>query len=255
VRTVTLLQLETDARLFADERPGGANSFINTIEIRRLINYALAELYELFVRAGGHEYYETIDLTKATAVNSATVTPPTDMLTLLSLYLDWGRTSGVGTPSKQLERVDALPHIDDRRELVAHGVWSRDSGKAFRIRGARTNLVTTKVIEFFPTPTRITYLELRYVPTFVDLVNDTDVFDGVDGWEKMVALRVAMEMQAIRRVSTSETRNLYQEEKARIEMLADKQAGAHPIRVRDVRYSGEGLLGRRRLGGVPYGST
>src|SRR5690348_11557061 len=113
-----------DARLYADERPGGEDAFIGDPDLIRLINLALAEEYDLLVRAGGHERYATIDTSLTTTAGTATIPMPTDFMELLSVHLNWG--------PRALEQVDALESIADRRDLMNLGVWSRDSAKAFR---------------------------------------------------------------------------------------------------------------------------
>ncbi len=238
MRTVTLAKLRALARLYADERPEvGTGAFVSVIELDQLLNYALAELYELLIDAGGHEYYETVaELT--TAPNVATVSLPADFFRLLSVYLNWG--------SRQLEAMDALAHVDDRADLMNYGVWARGADKAFRERGA--------VIEIFPTPTTQTSLELRYVPVAPVLVNELDTFDGVDGWEKMVALKVAGEILVIKKESPKAVLELFAQERERVQMLADKRAAAYPDRVRDVTSLARGR-NWRRLGLVPPGST
>jgi hypothetical protein len=243
VRAVRLGQLQALSRLYADERPETGSGFIKTDELTSLINYAIAELYELLIDAGGHEHYETVNTALVTVPGAATVTLPTDFLRLLSLYLNWG--------ARQLEPLDQLEHVDDRADLMNYGVWSRGNDKAFRIRGSRT---APEVIEFFPTPTTATPLEVRYVPTAPVLVNELDTFNGVDGWEKMVALRVASEIIVIGRNSPAATLELFEQERTRIQMLADKRTAAHPDRIRDVTSLSRGR-NWRRLGLVPPGTT
>jgi len=241
VASVKLSTVRDLARLYADERPGGAeDAFIPDADVNRLVNAAIRELYEMLVRARGHEYYETridgSDGTYKTTAGVATVTLPTDFLQLLSLALLWS--------ARDIESVDALESIDDRAGLVRWGVWGRESAKAFRIRG--------NVIEFFPTPTASTFIELRYVPQFADLTEDADTFDSVHGWERLVALRVALELLTIGGDPTGAVQKLYDQEIERIERIASDRAAAHPPRVRDVVYEESRRRGSwRRLGGVP----
>ena len=237
MRTVTLAQLKRMARLYADERGGGPAPFIGEDELRDLINSAVADHYDLLVHAGGHERYETVDTSIATVDGTATIDLPDDFYELLSLHLAWG--------TNQLERVEALDSIDDRRDLVNHGVWARDSAKAFRRRGA--------LIEFFPTPNAATDVELRYVATAPVLTAENDTFDGVNGWERMIEYRVAGEMLAIAGKSPSAMLALYETEREKIELLAHQSTASSPDRIRDVRYQNRG--GRRRFGPVPAGST
>ena len=235
--SVKLSTVRDLARLYADERPaGGKNAFIADQKLDGLVNLAIRELYEMLVRAQGHEYYETVDVSLSTAVGVATVNLPATFFRLLSLGLRW-------TP-KDVEPMGALESIDDRMGLVRYGVWGRDSDKAFRLRAG--------VIEFFPTPTSVTSLELRFVPAFVDLANDNATFDSVHGWEKLVALRVALEILTISGDPTGAVDKLYEKEIERVERIAGERAAAHPPRIRDVVYEESRRRGSwRRLGGVP----
>jgi hypothetical protein len=216
-RTVTLSQLRSDALLYADERPNSASTFITTTEATRLVNLALTELYDLLVAARGHEHYETVTEAVSTVAGVATVNQPTGFYQLLSLHLKWSATD--------IEPVSDLEHVADRHRLVNRGTWTAWGPKAFRIRGT--------VIEFFPTPTTATVLQIRYVPAFTDLAADGDTFDGVNGWEKLVALRAAIEMRAINRQPGGELERLYERERDRIEALAADRASSSPKRIRD----------------------
>jgi hypothetical protein len=216
-RSVTLSQLRSDALLYADERPNSASTFITTTEANRLVNLALAELYDLLVSARGHEHYETVTEATATVAGTATVNLPSDFYQLLSLHLKWSATD--------IEPVGDLEHVADRHRLVNWGTWTQWSPKAFRIRGT--------VIEFFPTPATATTLQIRYIPAFTDLSMDASTFDGVNGWEKLVALRAAIEMRAINRQPGGELEALYERELRRVEAMAAERSAATPKRIRD----------------------
>jgi hypothetical protein len=226
-RTVTLSQLRSDALLYADERPNSASTFITTTEANRLVNLALTELYDLLVAARGHEHYETVSTAIATVAGTATVNQPSDFYQLLSLHLQWSTTD--------IEPVDDLEHVADRHRLVNWGTWTAWGPKAFRIRGS--------VIEFFPTPTTATTLQIRYIPAFTDLANDNSTFDGVNGWEKLVALRAAMEMRAINRQPGGELERLYDRERERIEAMAADRASSTPKRIRDAMPEARRVMG------------
>ena len=53
--SVTLAQLRTDARLYADQRDAGSGPtiFISDTELTRLVNLKVRELYDLLVEARG----------------------------------------------------------------------------------------------------------------------------------------------------------------------------------------------------------
>ena len=81
---------------------------------------------------------------------------------------------------------------------------------------------------------------LHYIPACPVLANDGDSFDGVNGWHKMVALRVACEMRAVEERPYNDLQNLYDIEKKRIEALVAEREAAHPAQIIDVDPEGEG---------------
>ncbi len=162
------------ARLFADERPGSANTFITNDEATQLWNLAVREFYDLLVAVRGPEPFEQ-PATLATSAGSAIVALPQNFYQLLSLHVVWSAT--------ELEPLEQLESIDDRAQFVRTATWTRDSPKRFRQRG--------QLLEFFPTPTAVTTLDLRYIPMFQDMVDDSETRDFYNGWEKLPALRVA----------------------------------------------------------------
>jgi len=246
MRNVKLSQLKSMCRLYADERPGGADAFVDDDELRDLINGEIANEYDLIIHAGGHERYETVDTSLTTTANTATVTLPATFYELLSLHINWG--------TRQLEPVDALDSVDDRRDISNHGVWVRDGWKAYRLRRVLVGADFRQVVEFFPTPTTTTALDVRYIPTAPILLAEDDTFDGVNGWERMVEYKVAAEMLVIAGKPPGPMLQLYQAERERIEILAHQMTASAPERIRDVRYSNR-RAGWRRLGPVPAGST
>jgi hypothetical protein len=75
---------------------------------------------------------------------------------------------------------------------------------------------------------------LQYIPAFTDLVA-AGTFDGVNGWEKLPTLAVAMFILRIEQ-RTSEADALlpeYNATKERIEAMADDRAADDPIQIED----------------------
>jgi hypothetical protein len=221
---VTLQQLIDLARLYADERPGGTNAFIpdaGSGSATTLVNGALAELYDLLVAAGGHEYYLK-DATLAIVAGTSVYTLPTDFYQAQTIHLPWASDDWeYVAPFEQAERM----------RLMNFQVWGRRTPKGYRIKGAQTTTADAEAsIEFLPVPTTAIGATLRYVPVFtplVDLVNDN--FSSVNGWHKLVALKVAVEMRAIGKKAAGELTGLYAEQLERIKEMADKRAqGATP---------------------------
>jgi len=220
MRTVTLSQLRSDARLYADERPGGAAAFIDDTELDRLINLSVASLYDKLLMAGGHEYYVQTYSGNLTA-NSATYGSPlmpTDHYRTLRLYLQWD--------SNDHEDLRSIGMLEKGR-FNNYGSWGRDTPKGYRITGGGS-------LEVYPTPTASTSIVHVYTPAFTDMTMTTDTFNGVNGWERVVALDVAIQMRVIREKPYSDLEALFQRDWQRIETAAGNRTQYDPPHVVDV---------------------
>jgi hypothetical protein len=176
---VTLLEVRNLAKLYSNQR---SSAFMSDPDWDSLINAARAEFYDLLVDSRGHEYFEKT-ATLATTSGSAIVAMPADHYETLSILLRWG--------AQQLEEVDALDHLGDQVAYRNWNQWAYQSPKAFREQN--------QLYEFFPTPSAVTTLEIRYIPAAPILVGDSATFDGVNGWWKLVAARVDQHCQARQR--------------------------------------------------------
>lgn len=230
-RTVTLSQLRTDARLFADQRPGGANAFISDTELNRLINLKLAELYDMLVAARGEDYYSTRTPipgetgVRSTVAGASDYSLPTDFYQLISVKLAWDSTDWEEVPRRHTLDAAYPAHF-----YTSGDTWSRGSKKGYQLAGSRLRIL--------PIPTTATNYVLIYVPACPELVTDSDTFDGVNGWEKLVALGVAVEMHGIQESDGSPMFRLYQEQVARVQALADERIAGLPHHVIDVMPEG-----------------
>jgi len=222
-REVTLLTIRDLAKLYADERSSGVNAFIKDLQLNKLVNLALAELYDDLVNARGAEYYELEDTSIVTVSGTASYDLPSDYYRLLSLHLQWG--------TDELEEMHKLGSLNDRH-LYTRISWQRWTRKAYHEHG--------KTLEFFPTPTGPATVVLRYVPAFQDLTTDASTFDGVNGWERVVALRVAVEIRMIQKLPYGDLMSLYQQERDRIQALAADRVVGEPAKIRDVDPEGGG---------------
>jgi len=214
------------ARLYSDQRPGGANAFIpdtGSGSVTTLINGAIGELYDLLVASGGHEYYvkdATIPIVAATSVYDL----PSDFYQEQTIHLPWASDDWeYVAPFEQAERM----------RLMNFQTWGRRTPKGYRIRGAQSlasGATTTSQVEFLPVPTTAIGATLRYVPAFTPLSNvTTDFFTTVNGWQKIIAFKAAIEMRVIAKLDASDLMALFQLERDRVQEMADKRAqGATP---------------------------
>ena len=87
--SVTLAQLRTDARLYADQRlPTSGQPFISETELTRLVNGKVRELYDMLVSARGADYYAT-EATIAIVAGTSRYDLPSDFYELASVTLEW----------------------------------------------------------------------------------------------------------------------------------------------------------------------
>jgi hypothetical protein len=108
--------------------------------------------------------------------------------------------------------------------------WQRGSRKGYQLAGGRLRLL--------PVPTAATNFVLTYVPACPVLVDDDDSFDGVNGWEDLVALGLALRMHGIQESDGSSLAALYREAKEHIEDMARERIAGLPAHVIDVRPEG-----------------
>lgn len=213
-RPVSLAQLRADVQLYANQR---STALITPTELDRLINLAITEFYDLLIAARGHEYFEQT-ATLSTTAGNAIVALPQNFYELLTVLANWG--------SQQLEELESLDHLGDQVSYRNWNSWAQFSPKAWRLRG--------QLLEFFPTPTSATVLEIRYIPACPTLTDPLQTMDGIGGWEKLIAARAAMELLGLQAMPMDFPREVYEREKDRIEGLAADRAAANGPSIRDV---------------------
>jgi hypothetical protein len=220
--SVTLAQLRLDARLYADQRPGSASSFITEPELTRLVNRKARELYDMLVEARGSDYYAT-EGAIAIVAGTTRYSLPADFYQLSSVTLEW--------TTQDFELIFPVGSTRERNRFEGVNgrwpAWSRFSQKGYKLRASQ--------IEFLPEPRGDVTCRLQYVPVYTDMTADGDTFDGINGWEKMVALGVAIEMRIIEKRSASDLADLYREQLARIETMKSERDAEAPKEIVDER--------------------
>ena len=226
-RTVRLDALRGLARLYADQRTASeSTAFVNSTELNSLINLALSELYDELVKAAGEQFYAT-NTTLSVVAGTSTYSLPALFYQLCDVHLEWA--------TDDLEPVTPLMAATERYKF-AGAQWSPWELKAYRLTG--DSLV------FIPTPTSAVTANVRYVPAITDLVNDSDTFNGVNGWEKLVALRAAGELLAIYSKPNGHVLQLYERELERVRGLANDRDSEQNHEVRDTYPEGGLIPGR-----------
>jgi hypothetical protein len=241
-RLVSLAKLRGLARLYADQRPGGADAFVPDTDggvpsvgsVNDLVNLAVAEFWDLLVAARGQDYGISASAL-AIVANTSVYSLPSDFYEAKAVVLEWS--------ANDHEPVDDIDRVEDRPAYNNYRNWAAWAPKGYR-------LLATQ-IEFLPTPTIAVTGRLRYVPTAPILTNDGDTVDCVNGWEKLPALRVAMELRAIEEMPFSDLERLFEREKERIMEMASERQAATPKQVQDVAPEGAAWGFTRQRGVLP----
>ncbi len=210
-RTVTLLELRTQARQRADMV--GSN-FVSDSELTGYINSAIAELYDLLVVNYGEEYF-----TSATP-QSISVLAGTDVYALPATFY---KLSGIDTLVGS-RWVDIKKYQMRQRNRTQEGTLIKD----VRYRMLGSNL------RFTPTPTANHSVRLWQVPAPTKLSLDADTFDGISGWEEYVVVVAAIKMLT---KEESDVRVLMQEKAdlvGRIQSASANRDISEPERVSDI---------------------
>lgn len=224
--SVLASQIITDARLYADQRGASVATagYLTDVEVLRLVNQQLKELYDLLLSARGHDYYiaeSTISIGVGLGVSSSSsvYALPATFYQMKSVTLEWG--------ANDHELVAPVNSVRGRADYVnSAGTWSRGSDKGYRLRGPN--------IQFHPTPTSSVTCRVQYVPCFTDLAT-SGTFDGVNGWEILVAVGVAMQMLDIEEEgSGARLQALYDRNYMRIRKLAADRDADNPTQIEDV---------------------
>lgn len=218
-RTRTLSQLREEAYRRADCE--GAYDRHERADVDRDLNQGGAELWDALIAARGAEYFTTTYPITTTA-DTSSYTLPTALYLLSAVRLN---ESG-GYPLRKF----------DTHEEQALRDSDSSNGRPTHYQLRRTGAGTSTLV-VLPEHEASLALSVDYVPAFTDLVDDTDTFDGMNGWEdypidyaaRKMALRDE-EYQLAREIREDMDRTL-----ARVKALAPKRDMHEARRVRDIR--------------------
>ena len=211
--TVSLATMRGRARRRANQETlDQANAFITDAEIDENLNYHLEVIYSLLVEAREQNYFRT-EGTYLTATQDLALP---DFLQIISV--DWIRGPG--------DYVSLSPFMEAERNLlrsVTGGNFNATPMYQLRPTGLR----------IYPIPTSATSFYVAYVPKFTRLVVDTDVFEGVAGFEDYAIAKTAAYMLAKDQDTESAAYHEQQAETIRQRIVTDapqRNAGM-PLRI------------------------
>ena len=215
-RAVTLAELTERTRQMSDMEN---SQFVTDGEIKDYLNHAIAEWYDLCIGAYGEDWavYPYAHEISVTAGTSVYALPG-------AFYKLRGIDRKVG--SDDWEEIQKARSTD--RNLNA--LYDRDGSENFgyRIFGGTT-------IVLIPTPQTSTTIRIWYIPAPSKLVNTTDEFDGVAGWEEYVVCDAAAKCLMKEESDPSFVLMRKEAMRQRIETMADERDTVGIDVIRDVR--------------------
>lgn len=201
---LTLAEIRTQARQRSDME---FSQFITDEELTSYVNASIAELYDILVSR--FEDYYILDTTETVASGADTIPLPTGFYKLKGLDFDIG--------GGKYETVRPFQFVE-RNETFDPGFGTYPRMR-YRVLGTYIKLTPP---EFAPGNYRV-----WYIPRFTPLANDTDTFDGINGWTEYVVVDCAIKM--LNKEESDSGPFVQQKQKLldRIEaMAADRDAGA-----------------------------
>lgn len=236
-RTRQLSDLRNDAYKLADVENDTAR-FPNA-DVNELINQGIARVYDMLISGGGAGAYYEKPATITTDGINTTYVLPADFLRLQHIQVNLSNTAGTnGDTNQGLE-----PYLLSELPLLSSSspAWIGQPF-AYRIRGGSSSITnstqgtipTQYAIDLRPLPAANMLVSIWYIPSCPRLVNDTDTFDGIDGYELYAVAHAAKWMRYKDDLPVDHLLQLQKELKERIDSMAPHR-DARPQRVTDVR--------------------
>lgn len=195
---VSLATIRTRVRQRTDnEHTSG--EFVTNAELNQLINMAGQRLHALIAKCGIHQT-EDVQMIYASGMESYRLNE--DHFMLLAVF----RVDDTGC-RVPLDRHDHKLRPDTTQTAPA---------TSYRL--------MNESIQFSPTPASGTY-ELVYIPKYVELEDDTDELEGVNGWEELVVLNASIPVLQKEQMSATDLK----EERADLYRQIQDEAAARDL--------------------------
>lgn len=219
VAQMALLQLRNMSLQRADRL---GSKFVTVPELNSFINQAVYELYDLLITV--YEDYSVADPYVFTTLGTTQFyTLPINFYKMLGVDLGLTTNANARVTIKRFNFSSRNRYIYPQLTSTYLGVFNL----RYRVMGNQ--------VMFIPTPSAGQYVTMWYVPRLPQLLQDTDILDGISGWTQYVIVRAA---KYILDKEESPTEALDQEllfMKSRIEESASYRDAGENDTVSDVR--------------------
>jgi hypothetical protein len=221
----TLLGIRTKIRNRSDMK---FSTFVEDSELNDYINDSAKELYGLLVQKYGDNYFVQLPPYEFMTDGLSDYYPlPSDFFKLLGVDLQINNSPNGYVSLKPFQLAERNKWSIPNMQVV----YGRLVNLRYRVMGNR--------VSFVPRAAAGQTMRLLYVPRVTELVLDTDVLDGVSGWEEYVVVDVCIKALAKEESDTTVFERAKVGLLARIESEAANRDAANPAVVADTAYSNQ----------------
>lgn len=215
-------------RLQSQQRADRQNSlFVGMAEWNTYINQAAFELYDLLTTLY-EDYYVTAPVSFVTTgatsqYNLTTIAPNFYKLVGVDLGISTNAQNPAWVTLRKFNFIDRNQYVYPQLTSSLLGVFN----PRYRLVGS--------TLMFIPIPSAGQNVQLWYIPRMPQLLQDTDILDGVNGWDEYVIVRAAKYALDKEESDTSKLDQQIAFLKQRIEESAMNRDAGMPDSVSDVR--------------------
>lgn len=214
--TLGNLRLECQQRCNFENKP-----FVTTQEWNSMISQSRKELYDIILQKFGNDYYLAAPYTYTTSQNLQFYPLPDDFYKLLGVEV----ALNPGDPSSWV--------TIKKFEFIQRNLWNYPNVYTFYgITNLRYRLEDNNLY-IVPVPTGGETIRIWYAPRPNQLLNDTDIVDGVSGWEEYIVADCCIKALAKEESDPSVFIDQKQALLTRIEEVAENRDIGEPETVSD----------------------
>lgn len=209
-------------RLSAQQRADRVNSnFISIPEWNSYINQSYFELYDLLKNNYEDWYFATPYSFQTDGSTSYTL--PTDFYNLLGVDLGIANNNNAWVTLSRYEFIERNRFVYPNITSTYYGVFNL----RYRLMGNK--------LYFIPTPSAGQYVQVWYIPRMTELLQDTDLIDGVSGWTEYIITDAAI--KALQKEESDVTVLMLQKEalRKRIEESGMNRDAGQPATISNTR--------------------
>lgn len=237
-----------ELRLRAQQRADRVNSlFVTKSEWNFFINQAYYELYDLLITTY-EDYYIAPRLSFTTdgsssydLPNGANYTAAPALYKLYGVDLGLDSTTNAWVTLKKFDFISRNRYVFPQLTSSLLGVFNLQ----YRVMGSK--------IHFIPQPVSSQPIGLWYFPRLTNLLTDTDIMDGISGWDQYPIIRAAKYALDKEESDTSKLDAELMFLKQRIEETATNRDAGQPDTISNVRLNSERWGGGGPNGDGPFG--